>query len=252
VAAGEGPVSAAAAENISGRTLRRARAATVGEASPLEAVFTPVATERIAHGFYLRYGKRALDVVLGTLLLIIVLPLVALVAAAVLVTSGRPVFYRSARLGMDGNEFQMWKFRTMTRDADAVFDRWKETHPALAEEMETRWKVHRDPRVTPLGGFLRRSSLDELPQFLNVLRGEMSIVGPRPYLSRESLDPMLLRSIVAVRPGLTGPFQVQGRNAFSPIERQKLEATYWRGVSLLSDAAYMLQTARPLLRLDGH
>jgi lipopolysaccharide/colanic/teichoic acid biosynthesis glycosyltransferase len=118
--------------------------------------------------------------------------------------------------------------------------------------METNWKVQRDPRITPLGTFLRRSSLDELPQFLNVLRGEMSIVGPRPYLSRESLDPMLAASIVAVRPGITGPFQVRGRNALPPIERQKLEATYWRSVRLSSDVAYMLQTVGPLIRLDGH
>jgi undecaprenyl-phosphate galactose phosphotransferase len=146
----------------------------------------------------------------------------------------------------------MWKFRTMVRDADAVFDRWRETHPALALEMEANWKVHRDPRITPLGGFLRRSSLDELPQFLNVLRGEMSIVGPRPYLSRESLDPLLAASIVAVRPGITGPFQVRGRNTLPPIERQKLEATYWRSVGMWSDVGYMLQTVRPLVRLDGH
>jgi lipopolysaccharide/colanic/teichoic acid biosynthesis glycosyltransferase len=215
-------------------------------------LLTPIATERIARGFYLRYGKRMLDVTVATALLAVVVPLIAIVALVVVVTSGWPVFYRSSRVGLDGREFQMWKFRTMVRDADAAYERWKDTHPALAQEMEANWKVHRDPRITPLGGFLRRSSLDELPQFINVLRGEMSIVGPRPYLSRESLDPMLAASIVAVRPGITGPFQVRGRNTLPPIERQKLEATYWRGVTLWSDVAYMLQTARPLVRLDGH
>jgi lipopolysaccharide/colanic/teichoic acid biosynthesis glycosyltransferase len=229
--------------------LPRTRAADANAGAP---VLTPIATERIARGFYRRYGKRILDVVVATALLAVVVPLMALVALAVLVTSGWPVFYRSPRAGLDGRPFQMWKFRTMVRDADAVGEAWLETHPALAAEMEANWKVRRDPRITPLGAFLRRSSLDELPQFVNVLRGEMSIVGPRPYLSREALDPMLAPSITAVRPGITGPFQVRGRNSLPPIERQKLESTYWRSVSLRGDLAYMLQTVRPLIRLDGH
>jgi undecaprenyl-phosphate galactose phosphotransferase len=153
---------------------------------------------------------------------------------------------------MDGREFQMRKFRTMVRDADAVSARWVETDPELAREMQRRWKVASDPRITLLGGVLRRSSLDELPQFINVLRGEMSIVGPRPYLARERLDPLLAPSIVAVRPGLTGPFQTRGRNGLGPVERQKLEATYFRDVRLLRDVAYVLLTVRPLLRMDGH
>jgi undecaprenyl-phosphate galactose phosphotransferase len=140
----------------------------------------------------------------------------------------------------------------MVRDADAASQRWAETHPALARELETNWKVKADPRVTRVGIMLRRSSLDELPQLLNVLRGEMSIVGPRPYLPHESLDPMLEPSILAVRPGLTGPFQTRGRNGLMPIERQKLEASYWRDVRLASDMRYVLRTVRPLLRMDGH
>lgn len=215
-------------------------------------VLTPVATDRVAHGFYLRYGKRVMDVTLGTLLLLVLMPVIIAVALAVLVTSGWPVFYRSSRIGMDGRDFQMWKFRTMVRDADAVSVRWQQTHPALAHEMHTAWKLRSDPRVTPLGGFLRRSSLDELPQFINVLRGEMSLVGPRPYLSREVLEPALARSIVSVRPGLTGPFQVQGRSSLSPIQRQTLESEYWRSVSATGDLIFMLRTVGPLIRLDGH
>ncbi len=233
-------------------TPRANAGARFGTAPSGEPALTPVATERIATGFYLRYGKRIVDVTLATLLLIILLPLIAAVALVALVSSGWPVFYRSSRIGLDGCEFQMWKFRTMVRDADAVSERWAQTHPALAQEMEANWKLKRDPRVTVLGTFLRRSSLDELPQFVNVLRGEMSIVGPRPYLSREALDPMLAPSIVAVRPGLTGPFQVRGRNGLLPIQRQKLEAAYFRDVGLMHDLRYMLMTVRPLLRLDGH
>jgi exopolysaccharide production protein ExoY len=208
--------------------------------------------EPLHDSFYRRRGKRIIDVVLGTLLFVALLPLIAAVAVAVLLTSGWPIFYGSDRLGLDGRKFQMWKFRTMVRDADAVFERWKETHPDRAEQLLTHWKLEADPRVTSLGRFLRKSSLDELPQFWNVLRGDMSIAGPRPYLSRESLDPSLVPAIVAVRPGLTGPFQVCGRKELSPYERMQLEARYAPDIRLLSDIGYMLRTIRPLMRLDGH
>ena len=230
----------------------RARGAAFPIAPGIETALTPVAVERIASGFYLRYGKRIFDVVAATVLLLALLPLVIAVALAVIASSGWPVLYRSSRVGLDGRTFRMWKFRTMVRDADAASRRWTETHPALARELQTNWKVKADPRVTRLGGALRRSSLDELPQLLNVLRGEMSIVGPRPYLPHESLDPMLSPSILAVRPGLTGPFQTRGRNGLMPIERQKLEASYWRDVSFANDLRYVLRTVQPLLRMDGH
>jgi exopolysaccharide production protein ExoY len=203
-------------------------------------------------GFYLRYGKRALDIALGTTLFLVLTPLILAVVMAVLLTSGWPVFYGSERIGLDGRRFQMWKFRTMVRDADAVFERWKETHPDRAEQLLTHWKLENDPRVTALGRFLRKSSLDELPQFWNVLRGEMSIAGPRPYLSRESLDPALAPAITSVRPGLTGPFQVCGRKGLSPQARMQLEAGYASDMSLLKDVGYMIRTAKPLWRLDGH
>lgn len=217
-----------------------------------EPILTPVVLEGIRRGTYLRWGKRVLDVMLGTALLISILPLFALVALAVLATSGWPMFYRSPRLGMDGRVFQMWKFRTMVRDADAVRERWRETHPELAARMDASWKLKEDPRVTPLGAFLRRTSLDELPNFINVLRGEMSLVGPRPYLSTEVLDPTLFAAIVAVRPGITGPFQVRGRNTLAPGDRMRIEAWYWRDVGLLSDLWYLVRTLRPLARMDGH
>jgi exopolysaccharide production protein ExoY len=206
----------------------------------------------IPASFYRRGGKRVFDVVVGTALLILLSPLLLLVAAIVLVMSGWPVFYGSERIGRDGRRFQMWKFRTMVRDADAVFERWKETHPERATELLTHWKLEADPRVTALGRFLRKSSLDELPQFWNVLCGEMSIAGPRPYLSRESLDPGLARAIISVRPGLTGPFQVRGRKGLSPRARMQLEAGYAEEMRLMKDIGYIARTLRPLIELDGH
>ncbi len=207
---------------------------------------------RIARtGFYQRRGKRIGDLVLGALLLIGLMPLIVCVAVAVLLTSGWPILYGSKRIGLDGLTFPMWKFRTMVHDADAVFERWKETHPDRAQSLLTHWKLEEDPRVTALGRFLRKSSLDELPQFWNVLCGEMSIVGPRPYLSRESLDPALMPAIIAVRPGLTGPFQVCGRKGLAPQARMQLEAGYAPDVRPMRDIGYMLRTVKPLVKLDG-
>jgi exopolysaccharide production protein ExoY len=210
----------------------------------------PVAAPE-SHDAYQRWGKRLLDGTLGPVLALAALPLIAAVSLAVLVTSGRPIFYGSERIGQGGRRFVMWKFRTMVTDADAVYERWKETHPHLATELSTKWQLSHDPRVTPLGGFLRRSSLDELPQFWNVLRGEMSIVGPRPYLEREAMEPTLARAIHSVKPGLTGPFQVRGRKGMSPLARMEIEANYAREVGFRRDVRYMLRTIGPLLKLDG-
>lgn len=202
-------------------------------------------------GFYQQHGKRLLDLVLGSLLLGALLPLIGTVALAVLVTSGRPVFYASERMGRNRQRFLMWKFRTMVIDAEDVLERWKLTHPELATELSEHWRLEDDPRRTALGRFLRRSSLDELPQFWNVLRGEMSLVGPRPYLGRESIDPLLAAEIHAVKPGLTGPFQVRGRKGLRPIVRMEIEAGYAPTVGLLSDLRYIARTVGPLVRMDG-
>jgi lipopolysaccharide/colanic/teichoic acid biosynthesis glycosyltransferase len=201
--------------------------------------------------FYEQFGKRCIDVALGSLLALALLPLIAAVALAVLVTSGRPVFYASERMGRNRRRFLMWKFRTMVIDADDVFERWKLTHPELASELSTNWKLRDDPRRTPLGRFLRKSSLDELPQFWNVLRGEMSLVGPRPYLGREAIEPLLSQEIHAVKPGLTGPFQVRGRKELAPKTRMEIEAGYASELGLLRDVGYMARTVQPLLKMDG-
>ena len=219
-----------------------------GQLAPLQAPTLSSSVE----SFYLRRGKRIFDLAFGLVLLATLLPLLFVVAVVVLVRSGWPIFYGSERVGFAGKRFQMWKFRTMVRDADAVFERWKETHPERATQLLTDWKLEGDPRVTALGRFLRKSSLDELPQIWNVLCGEMSIAGPRPYLSRESLDPDLARAIVSVRPGLTGPFQVRGRKNMPPLARMQLEAGYAADVRLSTDLTYIIRTAKPLLELDGH
>ena len=200
---------------------------------------------------YEQFGKRAIDIVLGSMLALALLPIIAAVAIAVLVTSGWPVLYASERMGRNRRPFLMWKFRTMVIDADDVFERWKLTHPERASALSTHWKLEDDPRRTPLGRFLRKSSLDELPQFWNVLRGEMSLVGPRPYLGREGIEPRLSENIHAVKPGLTGPFQVRGRKELAPRTRMEIEAGYASEVGLVNDLAYVARTVQPLLKMDG-
>jgi undecaprenyl-phosphate galactose phosphotransferase len=204
-----------------------------------------------AAGFYRRRGKRLFDLALGSLMLISCLPLALMVAIAVLLTSGWPLFYASERVGQGGGRFWMWKFRTMVHDADIVMEHWKRTHPQLASQYAVNYKLKDDPRVTPLGRFLRSSSLDELPQFFNVLRGDMSLVGPRPYLPNLPPDAESMATILSLRPAVTGPFQVNGRNALSPQQRMQLDVDYANSVTFLGDCRLLLQTLKPIIKRDG-
>jgi lipopolysaccharide/colanic/teichoic acid biosynthesis glycosyltransferase len=216
----------------------------------MEAAARPVALPA-SLGFYERSGKRILDIAAGVVLLVAALPLMALVALAVAATSRGPVLYRSERLGLDGRRFAMWKFRSMVRDADAVMARWAETHPELVAGYKTDYKLRNDPRITSVGRFLRRSSLDELPQFWNVVRGDMSLVGPRPYLPTLPPDDDVTSLILGTRPAITGPFQVSGRNTMAPARRMALDAEYAANVTFSGDLGYLVRTLRPLLCLDG-
>ena len=200
---------------------------------------------------YLRGGKRLFDLACGILLLAAAAPLMLVVALTVLVSSGWPLLYASERYGRGGRRFWMWKFRTMVRDADEVLERWRRTHPQLALEYRRSYKLHDDPRITPLGRFLRRTSLDELPQIINVIRGDMSLVGPRPYLPTLPPDAGSMQTILSVRPGITGPFQVGGRNRLSPNERMALDERYAAAVTLREDCALIARTVGPLLKRDG-
>jgi exopolysaccharide biosynthesis polyprenyl glycosylphosphotransferase len=183
--------------------------------------------------------KRGLDVVLSVLGLVITLPLLLLVALATLVDSGRPILFRQTRAGEGGRPFQMLKFRTMVQDAEA---RLPELVPLEALDAPM-FKLKADPRVTRLGRLLRRTSLDELPQLVNVLRGEMSIVGPRP----EQLD-LVERYApehqfrLQVKPGITGPMQVYGRGELTFDERLAVEREYVENLSLTRDIRIVLMT----------
>ena len=192
--------------------------------------------------------KRTGDVLFSLSALLLGSPIFLLLAVLVKISSPGPVFYVQRRVGRGYRHFGCIKFRTMRPDADRVLASVLASSPAMQEEFERDFKLREDPRITPIGRFLRRSSLDELPQFINVLRGEMSVVGPRPIVDKE-IDRYgpYMDEVLAVRPGLTGLWQVSGRNNLSYAKRVRLDVAYARGRSFLLDLAIVMRTFGVLL-----
>lgn len=187
--------------------------------------------------------RRWLDLLTAVVLFLLVWPVLLVIALAVKLTSPGPVLFRQTRLGRHGKPFEALKFRTMCRDAEERLAHVLATDEQRREEYETYHKLKNDPRLTPVGHWLRRHGLDELPQLWNVLRGEMSLVGPRPYLPREL--PKLGASaeqILQVRPGMTGVWQVSGRNRIPFEERVKMEVDYAQQHSLWRDLIILMRT----------
>jgi len=195
-----------------------------------------------------RRAKRVLDLVATTIGGLIVLPLLLVLCLLVWLESRGPVFYSDQRLGRDGKLFSCVKFRTMVPDAEAVLQQLLETDPEARKEYARYHKLRDDPRVTRVGRWLRKTSLDELPQLWNVLKGDMSLVGPRPYLPRESGDIGVTQSdILRVYPGMTGPWQVSGRSRTSFEERVKMDVYYVRDWSIWLDIILLARTVRTLV-----
>jgi exopolysaccharide biosynthesis polyprenyl glycosylphosphotransferase len=192
--------------------------------------------------------KRTMDVAVSGALLALLSPVLLAISIAILLDSGRPVFFRQRRAGMEGEPFTMVKFRTMVPDAE-------ERLPELIdlENLEQpAFKIPSDPRVTPSGRTLRRFSADELPQLINVLRGDMSLVGPRP--EEESVVALYderQRGRLAIKPGLTGPMQVYGRSDLTFEERLAMERDYLDNLSIAGDLAILLRTPRAVVRGEG-
>lgn len=195
-----------------------------------------------------RVIKRFGDVVFSLAVISLGAPIFILLAVLVKLSSPGPVFYVQQRVGRDYRHFGCIKFRTMRADADDVLSNLLVNSASMRAEFERDFKLRKDPRITPIGRFLRRSSLDELPQFLNVLRGEMSVVGPRPIVDKElERYGKFMDEIAAVRPGLTGLWQVSGRNNLSYAQRVRLDLAYARGRSFVLDLAIILRTFGVLL-----
>jgi Undecaprenyl-phosphate galactose phosphotransferase WbaP len=193
-------------------------------------------------------AKRIADLAATLVGGIVVLPISFVLALLVLLESGTPIFYRDWRMGKDGELFSCIKFRTMVSDAEALLQKMLEEDTKFREEYSKYHKLRDDPRVTRVGRFLRKTSLDELPQLWNVLRGEMSLVGPRPYLPRESEEIGITQSeILRVPPGITGPWQVSGRNRAFFNERVQMDTCYVRDWSMWLDILLLIRTVKTLL-----
>ena len=187
-----------------------------------------------------RFQKRAFDVCFSLLALLAASPVMIVGALAIKLTSRGPVFYRAERIGLDGVPFRMIKFRSMVADADRRLAEVGHLNDSVGGVL---FKIRSDPRVTRVGRLLRRYSIDELPQFINVLRGDMSVVGPRPPLEREveTYDHRVRRRLL-VRPGITGLWQVSGRSDLSWEDSARLDLSYVENWSMLSDLAIALKT----------
>lgn len=197
--------------------------------------------------------KDVFDFVLGTIGFLAAFPAMVVIAIIIKLDSDGPVLFNDWRLGQGGTTFKCYKFRTMHADGDDRLMRYLAENP----EAQREWSLYKklrgyDPRVTRVGRLLRRMSLDELPQLLNVLRGDMSLVGPRPYLIREESEMAPWRDLIlTVRPGITGLWQVSGRNNLTFRQRLRLEAWYARHRTFLLDLWLLVKTVRIVLSRRG-
>ena len=199
-----------------------------------------------------RFIKRLFDLTLGILALPLLLPLIGIIGLVIRLESPGPAIYAHDRIGISGRTFRCYKFRTMLRDAEERLREMLENNDGIRSEWEKNWKLKDDPRVTAIGRFLRRTSLDELPQIFNVLRGEMSFVGPRPYLMRErEVLEEQLNVICSTKPGITGLWQVSGRSDTGHEYRLKLDAWYVMNWSLWFDIAILFKTIRVVAKMEG-
>lgn len=206
----------------------------------------PLKTNRI----YRKLGKRALDVFAVLMAALFVLPVVGILALLIARNGGQP-FYTQKRVGRHGRIYRIWKLRSMVPDADARLEAHLTAKPTARQEWDATQKLKNDPRITRFGYLLRKSSMDELPQLWNVLKGDMSLVGPRPMMPCQ----MALYSGQAyynLQPGITGSWQVSARNASTFADRAKFDTSYDRDVSLVEDTKLLLATVRVVLKGTGY
>jgi exopolysaccharide production protein ExoY len=197
------------------------------------------------------YPKRLLDITVALTVLILIFPLMLVVAVLIKLTTGGPVIFAHPRVGLNGTTFRCLKFRSMIVDGDEALERHLARNPAAAREWRESRKLKNDPRVTPFGRLLRKSSFDELPQLFNVLRGEMSCVGPRPIVAAElARYGSHVGSYLCTRPGITGMWQVNGRSMLSYRERVVLDRVYVRRWSIWLDVALLVRTIPAVLAFE--
>lgn len=198
------------------------------------------------------FFKRAMDVVLASTALVVLSPVFLVTSLAIKNDSKGPTMFTQKRIGKDGKLFEIYKFRTMVPDADKKLFELLEKDEEAAKEYKLNKKLKNDPRITKVGGFLRKTSIDELPQLINVLKGDMSLVGPRPYLPREIEDMEgYYDTIVESKPGITGLWQVSGRSNTTFEERMKFDLEYNENKSFMYDMGLLFKTVGSVMKGDG-
>lgn len=205
-------------------------------------------TRRI--GFYRARYKRMLDV---AIVLIFALPAIVLIGilAALVATDGKSPFYTQMRVGRHGRNFKMWKLRSMKANADEMLESYLASNPEARREWDETQKLKNDPRITRVGRIIRKTSLDELPQLLNVLLGDMSLVGPRPMMcEQKSMYPGT--AYFEMRPGITGPWQISERNESSFADRAPIDSRYLRELSLTTDLRILCRTVGVVVKATGY
>ena len=197
--------------------------------------------------------KRIIDVIGAIVGIILIVPItIGIAIAKVILKDKGPIIYTHNRIGKDGKLFKMYKFRSMVVGADEILEKYLDENEDAREEYKINKKLKDDPRITKIGEFIRKTSIDEFPQFINVLKGEMTLVGPRPYLPREREDiGDYYPYIVAVKPGITGLWQISGRNEVTFNERLELDKEYYEKRNIKVDLKILIKTALKVLEKEG-
>jgi len=199
------------------------------------------------------FTKRCIDILGGLVGLIILIPLFVVVWIIRKINNEEgPIIYDQMRIGKNGKVFKLYKFRTMVIGADEALKKYLEENPEAKKEYKKYKKLKNDPRITKSGRFLRSTSLDEWPQFINILKGEMSLVGPRPYLPREKEDMgEYYEYIIKAKPGLTGPWQIGGRSNVSFNDRMEIEKEYAQNQNMKNDIKILWNTVAKVFKKEG-
>ena len=209
---------------------------------------------KVKNGIVYLICKKIIDIVAGVIGVILLAPitLVVWIIRLCMHENDGPLFFEQLRIGKDGKQFRLYKFRTMVMNADEKLYKYLEENEEARKEYKKYKKLKNDPRITKVGKFLRKTSLDEFPQFINLLKGDMSLVGPRPYLYREKNDMGdYYDQIVQVKPGITGYWQVNGRNDVDFEERTYMDTYYIEHRGIIMDLKIILKTVLKMFKKEG-
>lgn len=216
-----------------------------------ERTFETTYQENTGNGIY-KFVKRAFDFIVALAAIVAISPLLLIISAIVYLRDPGPVIYGQVRIGKNGKTFKMWKFRSMYKNADKMIDQLTDEQ---RQQYITEFKIDNDLRITPVGNFLRRTSLDELPQLFNVLCNDMSLVGPRPLIESEiqTYYADMFDTLLSVKPGITGYWQAYARNnaTYQSGQRQQMEMYYVNHASIMLDIRILFRTVVSVLRKDG-